>query len=453
MLPVIRTRIYQRCLQSPSNPVIKCVWINRILVRRYSSPLEAAAADVPIKPTPANAPITHKQVGYWLLGSAGLVFGIVVVGGLTRLTESGLSITEWNPVTGVLPPLTQDAWIEEFQKYKRHPEYKLLNQNISLDEFKFIFFMEWAHRIWGRVIGLSFILPMTYFIARKKVTPRIRNRLLGIAGLIGFQGFIGWWMVRSGLGEDLKDQSGVPRVSQYRLATHLGLAFTVYLLMLHTGLSILNEHRFSASHAYRDAIIALKLPALRNFKIAVGLTGAMVFLTALSGAFVAGLDAGMIYNTFPLMGESLFPPKSELISPNYARSSSDITWRNMLENPVTAQLDHRVLAISTFAAIVALWAYSRRLPLPRPVLKATGGVLHVALLQVALGISTLLYVVPIPLAAAHQAGSLALLTMFVVLGSRLRVPRTLMASGISRSKIHRSSLLIAGVGIHANKTT
>ncbi|KAH8146368.1 uncharacterized protein LAJ45_09561 [Morchella importuna] len=376
---------------------------------------------------------SSKAVGYWLIGSAGLVFGIVVLGGLTRLTESGLSITEWKPVTGTLPPLTAADWEENFSKYRNSPEYRILNPNMTLDEYKFIYYMEWSHRLLGRFIGLSFVLPGLYFVARRRVSARMAARIAGISALIGFQGFIGWWMVKSGIQDDLFQKPGShPRVSQYRLTAHLGAAFAVYAAMLWNGLSVLRENRLlnpdpkAALAEYK----ALANPNLRIFRGSVAVVMAMVFLTAMSGGLVAGLDAGLIYNEFPRMGTGLMPPTKEMFDPFYSHTSdkSDLWWRNMLENPTTVQFDHRVLATTTFSLIVALFAYSRYNPkvaaaLTKRAKVGTMGVLHLAILQVLLGITTLIYVVPTHLAATHQAGSLALLTGTIVLGSRVWLPR------------------------------
>jgi cytochrome c oxidase assembly protein subunit 15 len=322
-------------------------------------------------------------------------------------------------------------WDSEFTKYRSSPEFKHLNPNMNLDEFKHIYYMEWTHRLWGRVVGLTFALPAIYFVARRKVTASMAAKLAGIAGLIGFQGFLGWWMVKSGLKDDLFAPGSHPRVSQYRLVAHLGTAFLCYTAMLWSGLSILREQRL-----LRDPTTVLKEldvlsnPHLKLLRRSVGGLTVLVFLTAMSGGLVAGLDAGLIYNEFPYMGVNLTPPKSELFSSFYSRRAdgSDIWWRNMLENPSTVQLDHRIMAMTTFTAIMALSAYTRLSPkvraiMPRSVKKGVTGVVHLAWVQVVLGISTLLYLVPTPLAAAHQAGSLALLTGVMVLGSRLRVPR------------------------------
>ncbi|KAH8205374.1 hypothetical protein TruAng_000453 [Truncatella angustata] len=377
---------------------------------------------------------SSKSVAYWLLGSAASVFGIVVFGGLTRLTESGLSITEWKPVTGSLPPMSQEDWESEFTKYKASPEFKMLNSHMDLSDFKNIYFYEWTHRLWGRVIGMSFVLPTIYFIARRRVTRRMALSLVGISGLIGFQGFIGWWMVKSGLKDDLFAPGSHPRVSQYRLAAHLATAFVCYSWMLLSALTILRGRRVLAAPAQGlSHLTALQSPALSTLRRSTALLTGLVFVTVLSGALVAGLDAGLIYNEFPKMGLGLTPPKSELWDKFYSRKEdgSDLWWRNMLENPSLVQLDHRVLATTTFFAVLALFAYSRTgrvaTAMPKDVKKGVLGMVHLVSLQVALGITTLIYMVPIPLGAAHQAGALALLTGALVLGHRLRVPKSLLA--------------------------
>ncbi|KAI9372887.1 cytochrome oxidase assembly protein-domain-containing protein [Aspergillus egyptiacus] len=374
--------------------------------------------------------VSDKTVAYWLLGSAASVFGIVVFGGLTRLTESGLSITEWRPVTGSLPPMNDEDWESEFAKYRASPEFKILNSTMNLSEFKSIYYMEWIHRLWGRFVGLSFVLPAIYFVAKKKVSKPMALRLGGIAGLIGFQGFIGWWMVKSGLKDDLFAPGSHPRVSQYRLTAHLGAAFACYVAMLWNGLAILRSHRLLKDpDAGLEVLDSLKDPRLRIFRRSVAGLALLVFVTAMSGALVAGLDAGLIYNEFPYMGNGLTPPTSELFDERYSRHEdrSDLWWRNMLENPSLVQLDHRILAMTTFTSIMALWAYTRRSAtmkqfLPRAAKKGVHGVVAFAFVQVGLGLSTLLYLVPTPLASAHQAGSLFLLTWVLVLGSRVWHP-------------------------------
>lgn len=325
-------------------------------------------------------------------------------------------------------------WEAEFDKYRASPEYKLINPHMDLAEFKKIYYMEWIHRQWGRFIGLSFVLPTIYFIARRRVTRRTAAHLVGISGLIGFQGFIGWWMVKSGLKDDLFAPGSHPRVSQYRLAAHLATAFVCYSWMLLTGLGVLRTHR-----ALRDPetaakhFAALKSPSLRVLRGSVAALTVLIFTTILSGAFVAGLDAGLIYNEFPQMGNGYMPPKSELLDKFYSRKEdgSDLVWRNMLENPSLVQFDHRVLAMTTFTAVLALFAYSRtgrvKAAMPKDVRRGVTGLVHLVSTQLALGISTLIYMVAIPLAAAHQACALALLTGALITGHRLRVPKHTLA--------------------------
>lgn len=396
--------------------------------RHATSPLkDAIARDATAKKS--SFPETSKKVvGYWLVGSAISVFGIVVFGGLTRLTESGLSITEWRPVTGSLPPFNPEQWEAEFTKYRSSPEFARLNPRMTLEEFKKIYWMEWTHRLWGRVIGVTFLVPTIYFIAKRKVSKPMAWKLTGICGLIGFQGFLGWWMVKSGLKDDLFAPGAHPRVSQYRLTAHLGTAFLVYASMLLSGLSILRERRMLRDPEGALARIGiLKSAPLRRFRLLNTALTALIFTTAMSGALVAGLDAGLIYNEFPYMGLGLTPPKPELFDPFYSHvpDRSDLWWRNMLENPSLVQLDHRILAMTTFTAVTAFFAYSRgkrmKAVLPRDVTRGVTSAMSHACLQVVLGISTLIYMVPIWLAAAHQATALALLTSVLVLRSRLHV--------------------------------
>ena len=255
-------------------------------------------------------------------------------------------------------------------------------------------------------------------------------RVAGIAGLIGFQGFIGWWMVKSGLKDDLFAPGSHPRVSQYRLTTHLGTAFLCYSAMLWNGFAILRQHNLLKDPvAAQQTFDALRNPKLAVFRRSVAGLLILVFCTAMSGGLVAGLDAGLIYNEFPYMGQGLTPPKSELFNDFYAHRAdkSDRWWRNMLENPSLVQLDHRILATTTFTSVIALQAYTRLSPTVRQILpaacrKGIHGVVGFACLQVVLGISTLIYLVPTPVASAHQAGSLALLSWVLILAGRTWVP-------------------------------
>ena len=360
-------------------------------------------------------------------------------------------------MTGSLPPLNPESWDLEFTKYKASPEFKLLNPHINLDEFKSIYYMEWIHRQGGRLVGLAFVLPGIYFITRRRVNTRIGFGIVGIATLIGFQGFLGWWMVKSGLKDDLFAPGSHPRVSQYRLTAHLGTALVCYTAMLWSGLSIFKEYKLlNDAEYFKNVFSQCRRPELKVFRRSVAGLAALVFLTAMSGGFVAGLDAGLIYNEFPYMGEGLTPPKSELFSAFYSHREDrkDLWWRNMLENPSLVQLDHRILATTTFTSIMVLWGYSRFSPtvkslLPRVAHRGIHGVVGFAFLQVTLGISTLLYLVPTSLASLHQIGAIALFTSVMVLGHRVWLPgqklqraaKTLMAgTKVAEKPAYRASL-------------
>ncbi|KAF8520082.1 electron transfer protein 1 [Gautieria morchelliformis] len=380
--------------------------------------------------------LSPPSVGYWLICSSALVFGVVVVGGVTRLTESGLSITEWKPVSGVIPPLTSSDWDAEFDKYKSTPEFKLLNHQITMDEFKRIFYMEYSHRILGRLIGVAFVLPYVYFLTSRRLTPTLPYKLGAFAGLIGFQGLLGWYMVKSGLEDSLMDTPGtVPRVSQYRLAAHLGTALALYAGMLATGMAVLRDWNYAKQGLWNgihgdkwDSL--LKDARVQQFAGRAWVITGLVFLTALSGAFVAGLDAGLLYNEFPTMGGRLVPPKEELLSPGYAKRADgkDLLWRNIFENPTTVQFDHRLLAATTYLSTTLLFLNSLR-PSLRGILppitrKLAVGAFAAVNVQALLGFLTLVYLVPVPIAAAHQAGSVALLTFMVALVTSLRRPHS-----------------------------
>ncbi|KAG0086751.1 Cytochrome c oxidase assembly protein cox15 [Podila epicladia] len=371
----------------------------------------------------ASEVVVKPVVGYWMLTISAMTFGIVVVGGMTRLTESGLSIVEWNLIRGMKPPRSQAEWDEEFEKYKQFPEYKILNHGMTIEEFKRIFYYEWSHRMLGRAIGAAFILPGLFFAARGMLSKNIARRSLIIGGLIGFQGALGWYMVKSGLDEQLMLTPGAtPRVSQYRLAAHLGAAFLIYTGAFMTGFKVLTDYSISKG-TYESLRTALNNPALKRFKGAAHGIVALVFITAISGAFVAGLDAGLVYNEFPLMGGRLMPPVKELFDSHYVHKDDHPTlglWRNMFDNQVTVQFNHRVLATTTFTAVSSLFLYSRGLPLPPHVRLGVNVLMGVACCQVGLGIATLLYMVPVSLGTAHQAGSLTLLTSALYLMHSLK---------------------------------
>jgi cytochrome c oxidase assembly protein subunit 15 len=325
---------------------------------------------------------------------------MVVVGGGTRLTHSGLSITEWQPIVGTLPPLGEADWNAAFAKYQATPEYRLVNRGMTLEAFKGIFWWEYFHRLLGRAIGVAFLLPLLWFISRRMVPSGYAPRLVGIFLLGGLQGAMGWYMVQSGLVDD-------PRVSQLRLTMHLGLAFVIFGAMLWTALSLLETD--SSRRLPRAAALAGFANAL------VG----VVFLMVLSGGLVAGIRAGFAYNTFPLMNGELVPSEIFMIEPWY---------RNFWNNMATVQFDHRLIALVLALLVPALWW--RVMARPDASRRARIGVhllLAMLALQIALGIATLLLVVPLPLAAAHQAG--ALLTFAAALNVAHAMPH---AKALSR---------------------
>jgi cytochrome c oxidase assembly protein subunit 15 len=358
-------------------------------------------------PTPgAAATRDDRAIAAWLIACAAMIFVMVVLGGVTRLTESGLSITEWQPITGIMPPLSDAAWQAEFARYREIPQFRLVHSWMTLADFKTIFFWEWLHRLWGRLIGVAFAAPFLWFLLRRRIPSHLAPRLAGILLLGGAQGLLGWVMVKSGLVDRVD-------VSQYRLVAHLGLAILLYAAILWTALDLLRPQAAMAYAGLRRAAAAIV---------------ALVFVTLLAGGFVAGLHAGLIYNTFPLMDGRFVPAGYSQLSP---------FWRNWFENVAAVQFDHRLLAMASFAAIVAfaIAAYrrafsSRSLPtqaLSTYARRAVAALLALAAFQVSLGIATLLLVVPIPLAAAHQAGAVLLLTAALVTCHALRpsagVPR------------------------------
>ncbi len=331
-----------------------------------------------------------RPVAAWLFFCCGLIFLMVVVGGITRLTLSGLSITEWKPVIGILPPLSAGDWAAEFAKYQQIPEYRAIHFAMTLDEFKSIYYWEFCHRLLGRLIGVAFAVPFVWFLARRRLPRHLAPPLAGILLLGLLQGALGWYMVESGLADRVE-------VSQYRLTAHLALALAIYAAILWTALGLVRGSPFpAASPGWRRASEAVLV---------------LVALTMLAGGFVAGTRAGLTYNTFPLMDGRFVPAGYAQLRP---------LWLNWFENIAAVQFDHRVLAVATASAVFMLWAARLRADLPKPARKALHALLAIAASQVALGISTLLLVVPIPLAAAHQAGAVLLLTAAIVFRHTLR---------------------------------
>ena len=307
----------------------------------------------------------------WLLICAGFTFAMVVVGGITRLTESGLSMVEWQPLIGAVPPLSQADWVALFAKYRETPQFQRVFPGMDLAGFQGIFWWEYAHRLLGRTIGLVFLLPFLYFLAKRKLEKPLVWKLAGVFLLGGLQGAMGWYMVQSGLVDD-------PRVSHFRLVAHLGLALLIFSIEFWLALGLLRPEPASRTST---------LPKL---------VAAFVFLMALSGGFVAGLRAGHAYNTFPLMNGSVVPPEAFMLDP---------WWSNFLWNVATVQLVHRTFFWLLLVLVPLLWWRLRR----SNAKIAAHHLLGMFLLQAALGIATLLLAVPIPLAAAHQAGAVLLL--------------------------------------------
>ena len=327
-------------------------------------------------------PQTHRRdkvLAVWLLALAGMVLVMVVLGGLTRLTHSGLSMVDWRPITGWLPPLTEEAWRAVFDAYRQFPEYQELNAGMSLAEFKGIFWLEYIHRLWGRLIGVAFALPFIVFLARGWIGWRLAPRLVVVFALGAAQGVLGWYMVQSGLVDR-------PDVSQYRLAAHFGLALVILGALVWQAMALL---------APEPAPLPARPPRLGALAV-VGL----VFLTALSGAFVAGTDAGFAYNTFPTMDGDWLPAELFALSP---------WWINLFEDIATVQFAHRVWALTTVIAVAVFWVMARcRGPTGRT--RAALDVLGaLAVAQPTLGVMTLVLYVPLSLAALHQAVAVLLL--------------------------------------------
>jgi len=354
----------------------------------------------------AGSGTTPRIVGWWMGGIAGMAFGAVTLGGITRLTESGLSMVDWK-LFGRPPPMTLEAWQVEFDKYKQSPEYKFKHTNITLEEFKFIWWMEYGHRMWGRTIGAFYYIPAAIMWAKGMFSPALKKRVV-IGGLmLASQGLLGWYMVKSGLDpKNFEGPNDMPRVSQYRLAAHLSTAMVLYSFMLWNSMSILMPVK-------QPAKILPKMVQLR--KLAMG-SKALVFLTAVSGAFVAGLDAGLVYNSFPLMADKVIPDDLFAYAP----------WlSNFTENPTTVQFDHRILGTSTLAFITYVFLKSRGVPLTPRAQKAATAMFFMGWMQVGLGITTLLTYVPTSIAAMHQAGALVTLSSALWLSHELKLMKVL----------------------------
>ncbi len=346
-----------------------------------------AGSSSPTKPSVVG----DRAVAGWLFLCSGTVVAMIVIGGITRLTESGLSMIEWRPLIGMLPPLSVAEWERIFDLYRETPEFRIENPHITLDAFKSIFWWEYIHRMWGRLIGIVFAAGFLWLLRRRHIDRRLVPHLVVLFFLGALQGIIGWWMVRSGFA-DRTD------VSQYRLVIHLGMAFAILGYMLWLALTLIERRQEiggASASGYRLALAVLCVASV----------------TVLSGGLTAGLDAGYIYNTWPLMDGGVAPATMFVETP---------LWSNFFENPATVQFDHRALAYLTTGLVIALWLQARGASKTGHAARAIRVLLAVVALQIALGVSTLLLVVPLPLAVIHQAGAVALFCAAVWTAHALR---------------------------------
>ena len=340
----------------------------------------------------------NRAVRWWLFSVAALIAIMVLVGGATRLTESGLSIVEWKPVTGTLPPLTDAQWAQAFEGYKTIPQYRELNAGMSLSEFKTIFWWEWSHRLLGRVIGAVYLLPFLFFLWRGMLGTGLKRRLWVIFGLGALQGAVGWWMVASGLTQRVE-------VSQYRLATHLVLALVIFAAIVWTLLRLADRPQASASSRLKMTGVALL---------------ALTFVQLYFGALVAGLRAGRVYNTWPQIDGAFIPSAARLFF-------EDPWWRNLFDNALTVQFEHRMTAYALLALAVlhAFDAVASRAG--TAVVRGAWWLVAAIVVQAMTGILTLLHQVPIDLALTHQAVAMVVLTLAIFQAERLVVRRTVQA--------------------------
>lgn len=336
-------------------------------------------------------------VRWWLYAISLLIFVMILVGGATRLTDSGLSITEWQPIIGIVPPLDAADWQSAFDKYRTIPEYREINRGMSLAEFKFIYWWEWAHRFLGRFIGMAFFVPLVWLWFTGRLEKRLKPRLVLLFALGAAQGAIGWWMVRSGLVERVD-------VSEYRLAVHLTLACVILATALWIARGLAPARAIGEDEANRDLPFALRLLAPL---LALAVLG-QIFL----GGLVAGLDAGLAFNTWPLMDGRVVPGGMDVLEP---------LWRNGFENPKAVQFNHRLGAYLLFGLILLQWLFARNSS-PAPHHRGTLVVLILALAQLAVGVVTLLLQVPLPWALVHQGLAILLLAAQIVYWRALAGP-------------------------------
>lgn len=349
-------------------------------------------------------PGKEKIVGYWLLATAGAVFLTISLGGYTRLSRSGLSMVKWKPI-GYRFPRTPEQWEEEFENYKKYPEYQLVNKGISVDYFKFIFLVEYSHRALGNIIGFLFTVPFGYFIARGYITPKLRNRCLALLALGGTQGLIGWWMVRSGLDKKPEYQSR-PRVSTYRLFVHLNTAIVIYGTLLWNAMNLLRP-------AQEKAITLGTLDGMKSARGKMILILHFIAFNIMTGVTVAGIDAGKVFNTWPDMNGAIVPP-------GYLRKSP--LWRNFFENTGTVQFNHRTFGYLTYLASFYLFILSRKMNMTSYARFSIMMFFILVNLQLASGITMLMHQVPLGEGVFHQANAVTVLSVALYTMHTLRKP-------------------------------
>jgi len=338
--------------------------------------------------------VHNRQIAYWLLFVCVAIFIMLVIGGATRLTHSGLSMMTWDPLMGWIPPLTDAAWLESFKHYQKIPEFHQLNPDMNLEGYKGIFMLEYIHRVWGRLIGIFFLLPFLYFLIAGKLHKSLRPQLITMFALGGLQGLLGWYMVSSGFDN--------PHVSQYRLTAHLMAAFLIYTYIFWVALGLLFP---------RNEASLFEVGVLRRLMVALV---ALMAVTIAAGGFVAGLKAGFAYNTFPLMDGHFIPEGYGMIEPFYL---------NFFENIAAVQFDHRLLAESVLIFVIGLWFYARRFELVGRAKLGFNLMLGMVAIQFTLGVATLVMVVPVPLGVAHQGGAMLLFSTALFTLHALRAPK------------------------------
>lgn len=321
-----------------------------------------------------------KSIIIWLLSGCFLIYAMVVIGAITRLTQSGLSMVEWNMLLGSLPPSSENEWMALFEKYQASPEFQLINSHFSVEDFKSIYWWEYIHRLLGRTIGVVFIVPFLFFFIKKKFDKVLLKKMMVLLFLGAFQGVLGWFMVKSGLQKE-------PHVSHYRLAAHLISAFTVFGFTFWYALDLVYPKRVVGNTSTKN------LRGITNVMFSI------VIVQIVYGAFVAGLKAGLFYNSFPLMGDTFMPDTVV---------SYDPFWKNMLENPSGVQFIHRTLAYCVFIAVLYVWEAARKANLSFMQRRASNVMLLVVIIQFVLGVITLIYSVPVVMGVLHQTGAFVL---------------------------------------------